>query len=269
MALKHRGSEGTVVGQRRGAKTESLRQVTRQTLSEQVAMQIVDMLSAGRWKPGEKLPSEAELCLAMGVSRSSVREALKSLAFVGLVRMCTGQGTFVSEGPGNFRNRLVPRGSLNVAKDVKDLTLARVALEAELVALCAQRITDEELGNLERLVCELERFTQDAERFEQLDLEFHLAIAAYADNEILHQFLQSIRGLLQEAMVRSRQFAGDRAHTLAQHRKIFDALKRRKPRKARAAMRSHLLIFQRAYLIFLKASQSDRKEESTPEAQPV
>jgi GntR family transcriptional regulator, transcriptional repressor for pyruvate dehydrogenase complex len=244
----------------------TFRHVTRQTLSEQVAMQLADMLSAGRWLPGEKLPSEAELCRAMGVSRSSVREALKSLAFVGLVRMCTGQGTFVSDGQGRFLNRIVPHGSLNTAKDVKDLTVARIALETELVALCAQRVTDEELDVLANMVGELQSALEgEAERFVGLDLDFHLAIAAYSGNKILQQFLEGIRGLLQEAMMRSTQFVGDRVNTVAQHKKILEALKERRPRKARSAMRTHLLTFQRAYLIYLKASPSPELKRAQAE----
>jgi len=246
---------------------ESFRRVSRETLSEQVAVQIADMLSAGRWAPGEKLPSEAELCQAMGVSRSTVREALKSLAFVGLVRMRTGQGTFVCDGPPRFLNRLVAHGRLNSAKDVKDLTEARIALETELVALCAQRASDEELDTLGSLVLEMGRsHEQSAENFVQLDLQFHLAIAAYARNPILEQFLQSIRGLLQEAMLRSSQFSGDRSNAYAQHQKILEALKERRARKARSAIRTHLLTFRTVYLVFLKASASDLKVQAETQA---
>jgi len=239
---------------------ESFRHLTRETLSEQIAMQLAEMISAGRWMPGEKLPSEAELCQAMGVSRSTVREALKSLAFVGLVRMRTGQGTFASEGPPKFLNHLVAHGRLNTAKDVKDLTEARMALETALVALCAQRATPEELEHMESLVGKMGTLLdQGAEDFVQLDLGFHLAIATYARSQILGEFLAGIRGLLQEAMQRSSQFSGDRGTAYAQHQKILEALKERRPRKARSAIRTHLLTFQRAYLIFLKASASDLK----------
>lgn len=230
-------------------------------------MQIAETLSAGRWGPGEKLPPEAELCRVMGVSRSTVREALRSLAFVGLLRMRTGQGTFVSEGPPRFLTRLLAHGRLNTAKDVKDLTEARMALETELVALCAQRASNEELSTLASLVLEMgTSHEQSAENFVQLDLQFHLAIAAYSRNPILEQFLQGIRGLLQEAMLRSSQFSGDRSNAYAQHQKILEALKERKPRKARSAIRTHLLTFQRVYLVFLKASASDLKGQAEVQA---
>ena len=69
-----------------GAIMSTLRPVSRVTLAEQVATQISDQISEGRWKPGEKLPTEAELCNALRIGRSTLREALKSLAFVAWFR---------------------------------------------------------------------------------------------------------------------------------------------------------------------------------------
>ena len=71
----------------------SLDPLPRATLSEQVAKQLAARITAGDWKPGEKLPSEAELCKALGVGRSSLREALTSLAFIGLIRVRAGGGS--------------------------------------------------------------------------------------------------------------------------------------------------------------------------------
>src|SRR5690242_13464300 len=117
---------------------EAIKPLSRTGLSEQVAAQIAGMISSGQWKPGEKLPSEAELCKAFQISRPSIREALKSLAFAGLVDMRTGQGTFVAQGPSRFLDRFCAHGLLNSRESVADLTTARIALEGELAALCAQ-----------------------------------------------------------------------------------------------------------------------------------
>jgi DNA-binding FadR family transcriptional regulator len=72
---------------------KNLKPVSRVTLGEQVAAQLAEQISGGRWRPGDRLPSESELCAALRIGRSTLREALKSLAFVGLVQMRPGEGT--------------------------------------------------------------------------------------------------------------------------------------------------------------------------------
>jgi GntR family transcriptional repressor for pyruvate dehydrogenase complex len=242
----------------------TIRPISRITLSEQVAVQITEMIAARKWKPGDTIPSEADLCRAFGISRPTVREALKALDFVGLVQMRTGHRTYVSEGPAKFVDRLCTHGLLNSQEDVEDLTLSRLVLEGELAALCAQRVTDEELQNLETLVDQIGHCT-NSEGFLELDLQFHLAIATYSRSKILAQLLRAIRGLLQEVIRRSAQLPGDKELTYGQHKKILQALKERSARKARSTMREHLRTFRRSYSLLVKVSESENKEaELTP-----
>ena len=86
----------------------NLKPVSRVTLGEQVAAQLAEQISEGRWKPGDRLPSESELCSTMGIGRSTLREALKSLAFVGLVQMRPGEGTTSSTAPGCWLTAFAP-----------------------------------------------------------------------------------------------------------------------------------------------------------------
>ena len=74
---------------------DRLKPVSRVTVGEQVALQLAGMIREGRWRTGDKLPPEGELCRALGIGRSTLREALKSLAFIGMVRMRAGDGTYV------------------------------------------------------------------------------------------------------------------------------------------------------------------------------
>ena len=75
----------------------NLKPIKRVTIGEQVALQLAGMISDGRWVAGQKLPSESALCQALSIGRSTLREALKSLAFIGMVRMRAGDGTYVAE----------------------------------------------------------------------------------------------------------------------------------------------------------------------------
>lgn len=241
------------------AAMQTIRPISRTTLSEQVAIQITEMIAARTWKPGQALPSEADLCRAFGISRPTVREALKALDFVGLVQMRTGHRAYVSEGPAKFVDRLCTHGLINSQEDVEDLTLSRLVLEGELAALCAQRVSDEELQNLETLVDQIGRCTNHEESLE-LDLQFHLAIATYSRSKILAQMLRAIRGLLQEVIRRCAQLPGDKELTYDQHKNILRALKERNSRKARSAMREHLTTFRRSYGLLVKVSESEGQE---------
>lgn len=240
----------------------SLKPVVRSTnLSEQVAMQIAQMISEGKWKAGEKFPSEAEFSNALGVSRSTVREALKSLAFVGLVKMHTGKGTYLAGSPPKFLYRVLASGLLKSERDIRDLTDSRIALETELVALCAQRATDEELQALEEIVREMEStVNQSGVEFLELDLKFHMAIATYSKNRILAPLLATIRSLLQELIRKTAETPGNRVSTCADHKKILEALKARNRRKARSAMRKHLEMIPRWYKDLQRTSESSYPE---------
>lgn len=230
-----------------------------------MAVQIAEMIAARKWKPGDAIPSEVDLCRAFGISRPTVREALKALDFVGLVHMRTGHRTYVSEGPAKFVDRLCTHGLLNSQEDVEDLTLSRLILEGELAALCAQTVTGEELQNLESLVDQIGNCTNYEESLE-LDLQFHLAIATYSRSTILARLLRALRGLLQEVIRRSAELPGDKELTYGQHKKILEALKERSARKARGAMREHLRTFRRSYRLLVKMSESDNKDsEPIPE----
>jgi|HubBroStandDraft_6_1064221.scaffolds.fasta_scaffold22626_2 GntR family transcriptional repressor for pyruvate dehydrogenase complex len=230
-----------------------LKPVSRTTLSEQVALQLAAEVAAKRWQPGDKLPSEAELCRAFNVGRSTLREALKSLAFIGIIRMRAGGGSYVAERPSKYVNRpLLARGVRSTEKDVTDLSEARLVLETELASLCAQRATRHDLATLADLVRKMKAAKdkdkdEDRSKFQELDLEFHLSIAASSKNEVLSELLGHIRGALQELIQKSLLPRNDMELACKQHEKILEALKQRNPAAARKAIRAHLNAFQRGY----------------------
>jgi len=231
-----------------------LKPVSRTTLSEQVALQLAAEVAAKRWRPGDKLPSEAELCRAFNVGRSTLREALKSLAFIGIIRMRAGGGSYVAERPSRYVDRqLLARGILSTEKDVTDLSEARLVLESELTSLCARRATRRDLATLEDLASKM-KVAKDEDRwkFQQLDLEFHLSIAASSKNEVLSDLLGHIRVALQELIRKSLLLPDGMNLACKQHDKILVALKQRNPPGARTAMRAHLSTFQRGYKVLLR-----------------
>src|SRR5208282_2354928 len=138
----------------------------RTTLSEQVAKHLATRITAGDWRPGEKLPSEAELCKAFNVGRSSLREALTSLTFIGLIRVRAGGGSYVAEQPSAYSTGAwLCKGLLTDRKAMAEFVEARLILETELAGLCAERITPEEINQLELLVERMRDSVQDSAEF--------------------------------------------------------------------------------------------------------
>ena len=235
----------------------TLKPVSRTTLSEQVAVQLASELSTGRWKPGEKLPSEAELRKVFNVGRSTLREALKSLAFIGLIHMRAGGGSYVAEQRSKYMDGpLLAKGVLNTEKDVNDLCESRLMLETELSGLCAQRATQQDVEAMEKLVREMkEAKGQEGTAFRQLDLAFHLAIAAGSKNEIMAEMLKHLQERLQELITKSLLLPAGMELAYQHHRLVWDAVRQHNPRRARTAMRNHLRAFQRGYKVIFQMPQ--------------
>ena len=263
---------------------ERLKPVSRVTMGEQVALQLAGMICDGRWRAGEKLPAEAELCRALAIGRSTLREALKSLAFIGMVRMRAGDGTYVGQTSPGLLERILARGLLKTEKDLADVCETRLVLETELAAMAAERAERADLDVLEELLDASKRHTgsngansaADGGRpFIELDLEFHMAIATCAKNVVLRHLLVDIRGVLIEWIMKSQELPGLRENAVVQHEQIFESIAARNAVRAREAMRSHLETFQRAYTLMGRivssnipapALEIDRRESAQVDA---
>ena len=235
---------------KRSTHTRGLvRPVSSVTLSEQVANQIMDMITSKQWKPGEKLPSEAQLCEAFRVSRTTLREALKSLAFVGYVRMRAGEGTYVREDrPSTLDHGR--RNRLSHERNIWYIIETRFAVESRTAMLCAQRASAEDLRNLRRLADELQlRHDTGGAGVMELDVEFHLAIAAACGNPFLREFMNLIHEPVLHLMYALKRKGFEESQS--EHLRILEALNERNAGKARRAMQAHLRHYWRSAKVFL------------------
>ncbi len=232
---------------------DSLDPVPRATLSELVAKRLAARITAGDWHPGAKLPSEAELCKVFNIGRSSLREALTSLAFIGLIRVRAGGGSYVAEQPSAyFTSSWLNGGLLTSAKALSEFVEARLILGTEVAALCAERVTPEELGEIELLVEKMKLSIHDSEEFAKLDVSFHLTMAIAAKNEVLNQVLSSVREQTMELITKSLLLEEGMENALRGHIKILEAVRQHNPTKAREALRNHLQSFQRGYKVIFE-----------------
>jgi GntR family transcriptional repressor for pyruvate dehydrogenase complex len=237
--------------------TQTLKPVSRVTLGEQVAAQLAEQIAEGQWMPGDKLPTESELCATLRIGRSTLREALKSLAYVGLVQMRPGEGTFVLANTQLLADRIRNRGILKSQKELQDVSEARLILETELAALAAERSEPADLEALERILEQMKRSLEgDGRDYAALDVDFHLAIATCSKNQLLHELLVPIRSVLQEFIAKSQELPGIKENAHEHHMKIIAALRQRNPEKARRTMRAHLHTCERAFTLLKEISET-------------
>jgi GntR family transcriptional regulator, transcriptional repressor for pyruvate dehydrogenase complex len=218
------------------------------TLSDSVASSIAEAIMSGRLKPGEELHSERDLAEQFRVSRTVIREAIRSLAAQGLVESRSGRRVQVaSAGPDGVNRSMSLFLRSNTAIDYAKVHEVRSALEVRMAAAAAERASDEDLRALRTLLKQLEA-TDDAERAAKLDVEFHLAIATATGNELFGVVLGSIGEVLLEARRAAFATPGMLDYAVRAHEGILDSLERRDPGAASEAMRVHLADAEQAWL---------------------
>ncbi len=218
------------------------------TITEAIARQLIQLIMNGHYKPGDRLPSEFELAKEFRAGRGAVREALKALSVVGLVRVVRGKGTFVGERE-SFLTRPLSLG-FKLDTQLRRLIEARKLVEVELAGLAAERASEEQIQVIKTSVDQMKKAAQQQEyqRFLELDMGFHFSIAEAADNLILTQFLMLIRNLMQQWISESLVLPGVAAEAFQQHRRIYRAIQRHLPKSAREAMAYHLTMTGRRFL---------------------
>ena len=216
-----------------------MRPVQRTSVSDAIVAQITDLIERNVLKPGDRLPPERELCKRFRVGRSSLREALRSLAMMGLLDGRVGEGTFVCD-KSQYVERALQWGFLLDGKKLQDLSETRMMLESQNAYLAAERATADDLAAIADTLVGM----ADEGRFLASDLQFHLLIARATHNSILYSLLETTRNYLQEWIKESLaepSLAGPRAElSLAEHHQILEALQRRDAEAARQAMVAHI-----------------------------
>ena len=214
--------------------------VERTILWEQVAEQLMTMLREKHLRPGDKLPPERELAAMMQVSRPSLREALRALSMMNVLEVRQGAGTYVSSLEPEL---LVEHLDFVLSLDdssLLELFEARKIVEIGIAGLAAQRITDEELAELEAGLGRSQETLHHPSDFLQADEQLHKTITQAARNPIMSRVIDSISRLLMVSRSRTVEITGVRERTVEDHRAIIAALKRRDPEAAQEAMLQHL-----------------------------
>jgi DNA-binding FadR family transcriptional regulator len=189
-------------------------------LYRRIADQIRELILAGEFPAGSRLPPERDLAHQFGVSRPSLREALIALEISGFVTVMTG-------GPGPF-----------------ELIRARHLIESEVAAVAAREATPADIESLEDAVAQMREEDLRHESREDADRLFHIRLATATQNSALSLVVQGLwdqgRGRMWEKMQLRMHNAGLRPRWIAEHTAVLDAVRAKDPKAARRAMQAHL-----------------------------
>jgi GntR family transcriptional regulator, transcriptional repressor for pyruvate dehydrogenase complex len=199
------------------------------------------MIVSGELRPGERLPREADLAVSLGLSRNSLREAVRALSLVRILDVRQGDGTYVSSlASDSLLEALNFIVEFHRDASVLELLEVRRILEPAASARAAVLLPAAAINDLETI---LDRATAQSpvEELVQADVEFHRAIAGAAGNSVLASLIESLSGPTQRARVwRGMTQEGALQRTLDEHRAIFDAISRRDPEMARTWATVHI-----------------------------
>lgn len=191
-------------------------------------------------KPGDVLPPERELAQKLGVSRGSVRDAIRSLELIGQLEPQQGRGTVVCDPSADALVGPLAAVIMQKRKLVGELLDVRKIIEPPLARRAARHATAAQIAEMEQI---LERQSDKVRRGEMTieeDNEFHYRIALAADNSVILRILDVLMDMLRETRQQSLQTRGRSQKSLAGHRQILAAFKRHDPRASGSAMRQHL-----------------------------
>jgi GntR family transcriptional repressor for pyruvate dehydrogenase complex len=213
----------------------------------ELAGDIERLILGGELPPGSKLPPERELAQVLRVSRASVRDALRDLEMRGLVERTPGRGTIVTDRPSSGLGRVLLREPGSRERDLIEVIELRAIMEPPMTARAALRATDRDLANLQELLDAMSSGVT-ADRYSQLDLIFHHAIAQATHNRLLASMLEAVMPLTGASPSQVVQTGQRRQVSVEGHRRILVALRGRDPDAAESAAAEHVALAQRQLL---------------------
>lgn len=218
-----------------------IKPIEKVNVGDKVFEQLRDLLIEGKWKQGDKLPSENEMAKLFHVSRITVREAYHKLSVLGLIETRLGEGSFVKKiEVSENMNALIPFLYLDNISNIQIFEFREI-IDTEAAGLAAERAGKTELDQLETILKEMEITAQKSDygEFARLDLEFHLKISQFSKNPLLYQTNNILRQVLKISMKDVINKMGFEP-ALKYHSWILDAMKKKDKDEAKRLMKEHI-----------------------------
>ena len=234
-------------------------------LTDWLILRFKQLISEGTLTPGYKLPSERDLSIHFGVSRTSLRPVMKVLKMMGVISQRVGDGTYLSGDASAVLSEPMEFLFLLDETSSQELIDTRLMVEPALSAKAARLASAEQLLVLRQSIVEFEAAGADQFRMIEADLLFHRTILQSSGNRLCGRLFQVIHRSLMNMMMLTSQLV-DRDHTLAFHRSIFKAIERRDAAEAERHMRDHLIDVRALLLQASQARATERLRKSIGEA---
>ncbi|MCD9020864.1 FadR/GntR family transcriptional regulator [Cohnella silvisoli] len=206
---------------------------------EEIIEQMKARIVSGEWKPGERLPTMQQLAEEFKLSRTAVREALRILENQRIVSIEHGRGVFVSNNPDLLED---PTGNMRLLEfgSLLQLLEARLVVEPEMAAFCAQRVSTAQTKRIRELAERMEEEMRQGSDHFTTDVQFHQAIAEGANNPLLAEMLTVLADLSARGRRETDKLPHMQTKAASYHRLIAIAIEERQADQARSLMRSHI-----------------------------
>lgn len=214
--------------------------IKKQNTYEHVLGQLQQLIETGKWKPGQKLPSEKELTEMLAVGRTSVREALRMLEAMGYIYIRPGEGSFVQE------KIIVPVGLQRFFKLMQggeymmQLMETREMIESQIAFLAAESATPEDVLMIEEILQRKNDEGADTKLEVQRNAEFHVGLANITGNQVLVELQQLLFKLSSANIANLFSIEGRPEESVQQHAQILEAVKAHQTAEAHRLMLEHL-----------------------------
>lgn len=217
-------------------------------LSERIISQISDAIISGELKPGDRLPPERELAEQFGVSRTVIRDAIKTLSGRGIVQVRRGAGIFVATAEETILGRLGELANVIPLRGagLRDLFDVRKVLEVQGAEWATQRRSAHQVDRLRSIVEDAYRHSEDLDVLSERDAQFHVAIAEASQNLVLVRVMLALLDLLEAARRETLAIPGRPRLSLDQHENVLKEIEARDPKGAHRAMLEHLTSVEQA-----------------------
>ena len=207
---------------------------------EEIVSKIKNMISQGKLKSGDQLPAERELSEVFKVSRSSVREALRTLESQGYLESRQGDGTYIARQPVETLVQPLASEILTKKDALAELFEMRRIIEPQLAYLAAERASPEEIIEMEKILSVQEEQISKGESGTDFDKTFHYTLAKATKNHVLIRVMDSVMDALTESRDQYLQVEGRPEKSLVRHRELLRVIKEGDKELAADIMREHL-----------------------------
>lgn len=216
------------------------RSIVKSTLADEVAQRVTKMIHEGIYEDGDQLPAISDMASRFGVGHPTLREALKKLEALGVVKIEHGSGVYVQ----NNQDVLLlsnPIFAGEVSKKMMlDLIEARIPIELKSVGQAAENATEKHIEQLKELLDEAQQNIEDDEALNQANMAFHREVAIASGNVVIAQMLEVLSNLFEHEQRTLLDIHGSRKEDHSEHLRILEAIQAGDKELAQQRMREHL-----------------------------